>query len=179
LSPRRSDYQTRKEYRWAKKVESRQASKDILTSLPPLKTSVTLGIITWFIVAFALAAALPSDAGAPGGAALLVAATVAAVLFPKSRPGRSLGKAWDDHNKKAIRKMVESGDDSTAGQYAAKIVAREEGKKWGEMPDQAPPDHQTPPPSGVAEELERLDMLKRSGSLSEDEFQRAKSKLLE
>jgi hypothetical protein len=100
MSPNRDDYKTRKEYRWAKKLESRQASKDIITSLPPLKTSVCIGVITWFAVVLVGVAALPSNAGGAAGGAVVAGATLAAIVFPKSRAGRSWARAWDALNKR-------------------------------------------------------------------------------
>jgi hypothetical protein len=179
VSPRRSDYRTRKEYRWAKKVEQREMMTRPIVNARPLSARIILTGILWFVVLTVVAVALPSH---PGGWALVVIAapTAVAIVFYRSRLCQRWGKAWDDYARKRRIKMVEHGDTSTAGRWAANVVQKERGESGAiasaaAAPSQPPAPQQT---AGIAAEMDRLAGLRQSGALSEEEFAQAKAKLL-
>ncbi len=110
MSPRRSDYRTRKEYRWARKVEQREMMTRPIVNARPLSARIILTGILWFVVVFAAVGALPRHAGAGWGSLAIVVSTAAAIVFYRSRLCQRWGRAWDDYARKSRIKMVEHGD---------------------------------------------------------------------
>jgi hypothetical protein len=180
VSPRRSDYRTRKEYRWAKKVEQREMMTRPIVNARPLSARIILTGILWFVVVFAAVGALPRHAGAGWGSLAIVVSTAAAIVFYRSRLCQRWGRAWDDYARKSRIKTVERGDTSIAGRWAANVVQKERGESRAvasaaAAPSQPPAPQQT---VGIAAEIDRLAGLRQSGALSEEEFALAKAKLL-
>jgi hypothetical protein len=178
MAPHRSDYKTRKEYRWAKKVESRGALTRPIENAKPLKGSTCIGIIAFVVLVGISAAALP---GHPGAAAVLVIVVpaIAAVAFSKTPLVQRWGSAWDSASRRKMIKQVEEGDRSIGGRYAANALAKEGIKVPMRAPAKPAPQPSVPNQSaGLATEIDRLTALHKAGALTEEEFAKAKAKLL-
>ncbi len=151
MSAFRSDEETPDEYPSAKKTESRQANPaPIATPAPiagatPLKPSLVIGGIVWSVVLIAGIAVLPNNPGAAAGAALLIAATLAGVLFARSGRGRAWARGWDERSKRAKGKVVESGGQSVDGRHAVTLLTRGAGRAPGELPESRPRRKPRPP----------------------------------
>jgi len=86
MAPRRADYKTRKEYRWAKKVEQREH----IANAPSIPGAVIVSCGVWLgvVVIGSLVAG-----GAGGGIGVLVGVVVAVVFYRKY--GAKINKAWN------------------------------------------------------------------------------------
>jgi len=144
-----------------------------------MSAAIILAGILWFIGVALVAVALPSHPGA-WALAVIVVPTGAAIAFYRSRLCRQWGKAWDDHARRSRIKMVERGDPTLAGQWAANVVEKEREESGVVASSQPAPSPQATlqQTDGIATEIDRLAGLRQSGALSEEEFTQAKAKLL-
>jgi len=86
MAPRRADYKTRKEYRWAKKVEQREH----IANAPSIPGAIIVSCIVWF----ALVALGGIIAGGGGGAVMVfVGIPIAVVFYKKCAP--TINRVWD------------------------------------------------------------------------------------
>ena len=89
MAPRRADYKTRKEYRWAKKVEQREH----IANAPSIPGAVIVSCIVWFALVVVGAVIAP----AAGGVMVFVGIPVAIIFYRKCGP--TINRVW---NTKAI-----------------------------------------------------------------------------
>lgn len=86
MAPRRADYKTRKEYRWAKKVEQREH----IANAPSLPGAFIVSCAVWFAVAV-LGGVI---AGGSGGAIGVFVGIPAAIVFYR-KCGPTINRVWD------------------------------------------------------------------------------------
>ncbi len=85
MAPRRSAYKTRKEYRWAKKVEQREH----IANAPSIPGAIIVTCILWFALVFGAAAIAP----AAGAVMVFVGIPIAIIFYKKCAP--TINRVWD------------------------------------------------------------------------------------
>jgi len=86
MAPRRSAYKTRKEYRWAKKVEQREH----IANAPSIPGAVIVSCAMWFVVVILGCLIDGGDGGAIG---VFVGIPVAVIFYRKC--GAKINKVWN------------------------------------------------------------------------------------
>jgi hypothetical protein len=86
MAPRRADYKTRKEYRWAKKVEQRE----FIRNAPSIPSAVIVSCAVWFVVVL-LGSLIGGGSG--GAIGVFVGIPVAVVFYRKC--GAKVNEVWN------------------------------------------------------------------------------------
>ena len=89
MAPRRGNYKTRKEYRWAKKVEQREH----IANAPSIPGAIIVTCILWFALVILGAVIAP----AAGAVMVFVGIPIAVIFYRKCAP--TIDRVW---NTKAI-----------------------------------------------------------------------------
>jgi hypothetical protein len=153
MAPKRADYRSRKEYRWAKKVEQRE----YIQNAPPLPATLILDFCVWFI-AFAAVAGIFS----PGVA--FPVSIVATVLFHMG-PRKPLAEKWDASSKAAHEKRV--------GPPPVARPARPSAKAPVTVTSEADVSSTDP-----TNQIRKLAELRDEGAITDEEFAAKKEDLL-
>lgn len=85
MAPRRADYKTRKEYRWAKKVEQREH----IANAPSLPGALIVSCLFWFALVILGAAIAP----VVGAVMVFVGIPLAVIFYRKCGP--TINRVWD------------------------------------------------------------------------------------
>ena len=160
MAPRRSDYRTRKEYRWAKKVESRE----FIRNAPPIGAQACIFIMGFFGGTIIIGLILKTFASKEAAGLIAIAVALPATLwFMRTETGKDFARRWDASVERERAKQAGERTSPPVGHSAPLPVSvRESAPSMGNLSD----------------ELERLASLRQSGALTENEFQLAKAKLL-
>jgi hypothetical protein len=86
VAPRRADYKTRKEYRWAKKVEQRE----YIRNAPSIPSAVIVSVALWFAVVILGSVIF----GGVGGAIGLAVGVPIEIVFYR-RFGSKINEVWN------------------------------------------------------------------------------------
>jgi hypothetical protein len=151
MAPKRSDYRSRKEYRWAKKVEQRE----YIQNAAPLPATLILDFCVWFI-AFAAVAGIFSPAVA------FPVSIVATVLFHMG-PRKPLAEKWDASNKAAHEKRVAPTPKPAGPSAQAPVIVTSDADVSSTNP---------------ANQIRKLAELRDEGAITDEEFAAKKEDLL-